>query len=165
MRLVLVALLLLSGTSGAAPSGTDAVSLRKGGEVIALPGPAQKAIADQVRELASTCNFNSVKHSRLFERRDARAEWSEVASQSHLHVRYRAPFSVPAGSEDAIVASEVLIGLTAENFIGPELTRHGETVALHVKCSGHRALQLMCMPELAPHLPAAYRRNCHLLTR
>ncbi len=98
MRLALVALLLLSGTSGAALSGTDAVSLRKGGEVIALPGPVQKAIADQVRELTGTCNFNSVRHARLFEGRDARAEWREVASRSHLHVRYRVPFPVPTES-------------------------------------------------------------------
>ena len=57
--------------------------------------------------------------------------------------------------------SEALIGLEhQEFFVGPDFTRHGGAVAEHLQCGYLPALELACLAELAPYLPARYRETC-----
>jgi hypothetical protein len=57
--------------------------------------------------------------------------------------------------------SEALVGLEHSSyFVGPNFTRHGMAFTEHLQCEYLPALELACLPELAPHLPASYRETC-----
>ena len=50
-------------------------------------------------------------------------------------------------------------------FVGPNYTRHGTAFAEHLQCEYLPALEIACLPELAPHLPASYSDTCAKLER
>ena len=124
-----------------------------------------RRIARAVRDMMGRCGFNSLQHSGNFGsgRPSPVQRWNEVLSGPHLYVRYAAPFESRSGLGETLPVTEVLIAFEHSDYIGPELTRHGETVAEHIRCGDQFALELMCMAELAPYLPASYRRNCEHL--
>jgi hypothetical protein len=50
-------------------------------------------------------------------------------------------------------------------FVGPNYTRHGLAFTEHLQCEYLPALELACLPDLAPYLPASYRETCAKLER
>jgi hypothetical protein len=50
-------------------------------------------------------------------------------------------------------------------LVGPDFTRHGAAAAEHLQWESLLALELACLPELAPHLPARYCEACAALER
>lgn len=62
--------------------------------------------------------------------------------------------------------SEALIGLEHQDlFVGPDFTRHAGSIVEHLQCEYLPSLELACLPELAPHLPARYKETCAKLER
>ena len=88
------------------------------------------------------------------------------AGGSRLRVRFAEPFLSESHLGGVIGVSEALIGLEHEGlFVGPDFTRHGEAVVEHLQCGYLPSLELACLAELAPHLPARYRETCARLER
>ncbi len=59
-----------------------------------------------------------------------------------------------------------VVGLGQQGlFVGPNFSRHGATLVEHLQCEYLPALELACLPALAPLLPASYRETCARLER
>jgi hypothetical protein len=152
---------------GLALSAADAqpvtvVTFTQQGAAIPLSAQEQSEIAERVRSLIVGCAINSVSEPRLFSERTLAREWQETRAGSHLYVRFPEPLQ---SMRSAVRVSEVAIGFSDPNFIGPELSRDGEEVVGHVKCSGHRALALMCATVVRPHLSPGQRSSCAVFDR
>lgn len=152
--------MLLSGAV-AADVGAD-VTLVRDGSAITLSELEQAQIARRVETLIVGCATTSVTAPDIFAARALAKEWQDVRAGSHLYVRFPAPLRAERGR---VEISEVVVGLEDPSFIGPELSRHGDRVVGHVKCDGLRALALMCMPPVRPHLLTRQRANCSVYDR
>jgi len=81
-------------------------------------------------------------------------------------VRFAEPFVSESHLGGVIGVSEALIGLEHDElFVGPDFTRHGEAIVEHLQCGYLPSLELACLAELAPYLPARYRETCARLER
>lgn len=149
-------LALALSVAEAADTGAH-VTLVTQGASVTLSEPEQAQIAKRVEALMVGCGMTSVTFPDLFAARSLPAEWQGARAGSHLYVRFPKPLVATRGR---VEISEVVIGLQDPNFIGPELSRHGEDVVGHVKCSGHRALALMCATALRPHLLPRQAASC-----
>jgi hypothetical protein len=139
-RLLLAAALALSAQAAAA----DEVSLRLGGKELPL-SPA-------VRERLATFG--------------AEQRWQRLLEGSRLRVRFAEPFVTESHLGGTRGVSEALIGLEHEQlFVGPDFTRHGTAIVEHLQCGYLPSLELACLAELQPHLPARYRETCARLER
>ena len=143
----------------------QSLDLHIAGKRIPIDPFAGRRIARAARDMMGRCGFNSLQHSGNFGsgRPPLVQRWNEVLSGSHLYVRYAAPFESRSGLGETLPVTEVLIAFEDADRLGPEFTRHGESVVEHIRCGDPFALELMCMAELAPYLPASYRRNCEHL--
>jgi len=142
----------------AADTGTQVTLVAPDGAV-ALTEPEQGQIAKRVEMLMVGCAITSMTAPDLFTSRSLPGEWQAARAGSHLYVRFPKPLVATRGR---LEISEVVIGLQDPRFIGPELSRHGEAVAGHVKCNGHRALALMCGTALRSHLLPGQAAGCRV---
>jgi len=152
---------VLLAVAEAADTGT-VVTMIKDGSAVALSEVERSQIARRVEALIVGCAITSVTAPDLFATRALAEEWQEVRAGSHLHVRFPTPLRAERGG---VQISEVVVGLEDPSFIGPELSRHGRPVTGHVKCSGLRALALMCAPPVRPHLLPRQRTSCTVYDR
>lgn len=152
--------ILLAGAVGA-DIGTD-VTLIRDGSAITLSEREQSQIARRVETLIVGSAITSVTAPDIFAARALAKEWQDVRAGSHLYVRFPTALRAERGG---VEISEVVVGLEDPSFIGPELSRHRDQVVGHVKCDGLRALALMCMPPVRPHLLARQRANCTVYDR
>ena len=151
---------LLAGAEGADPG--SGVTLIRDGAAVVLSEAERSQIARRVEALIVGCAITSVTAPDLFAARALEQEWQDVRARSHLHVWFPTPLRAERGG---VQISEVVVGLEDPSFIGPELSRHGDQVVGHVKCSGHRALALMCASPVRPHLLARQRGSCAIYDR
>jgi hypothetical protein len=169
MRALLVTALLWSL---AGPAAADAlaksVSLRLGGKEVPLAPPAGQRLAAMARDVLSRCGPNTLQHpgnfglaATLVDRR-----WKRLLEGSRLYIVYAEPFVTHSHLGGILGVSEAAIGLEHKDlFVGPDFTRHGEAVVEHLQCAYLPALELGCLAELLPHLPASYRETCARLER
>ena len=146
----------------------DEVSLRLGGKEVQLTPQLEQKLARLARETLERCGPNTSRHPGNFGLASLGVEgrWKELMEGSRLRVVFAAPFLSESHLGGALGVSEALIGLEhKELFVGPDFTRHGGAVAEHLQCGYLPALELACLAELAPYLPASYRATCARLQR
>jgi hypothetical protein len=146
----------------------DDVSLRLGGKEIPLTGEASQQLARLAREALSRCGPNTSRHPGNFGLAVFGVEnrWQELLEGSRLRVRFAEPFVSESHLGGTLGVSEALIGFEhKELFVGPDFTRHGASITEHLQCGYLSQLELACLAELEPHLPARYRETCAKLER
>src|SRR5688500_2100043 len=146
----------------------DEVSLRLGGKEVQLTPPLSTKLASLARETLQRCGPNTSRHPGNFGLASLGVEgrWKELLEGSRLRVVFAEPFVSLSHLGGTLGVSEALIGLEhKEFFVGPDFTRHGGAMAEHLQCGYLPALELACLAELAPHLPARYRETCARLER
>ena len=144
------------------------VSLRLGGKDVPLTPALSERLAALVQGRLARCGPNTLQHPGNFGLTAAGADrrWKRLLEGSRLRVVFAQPFVTESHLGGTLGVSEALIGLEREDvFVGPDLTRHGAAFAEHLRCEYLPALELACLPELAPHLPARYRETCARLER
>jgi hypothetical protein len=129
-----------------------------------LSEAARARITEQMPKLFSTCSLNSRDHPRIFSSASPSATWQELQAKDHLIVRFATPLSIGHPHLPAFSARELLLGLADPRLAGPELSRNGENVVAHTKCSGGDMIKFVCAPELKPLMPASYHPLCSLLS-
>lgn len=150
------------------PTAADEVSLRLGGKEIPITHSLKERLAALARETLSRCGPNTTQHPGNFGLAALGVEgrWKGLAEGSRLRVRFAEPFLTESHLGGTLGVSEALIGLEhKELFVGPDFTRHGAAVAEHLECGYLPSLELACLAELQPHLPARYRETCARLER
>jgi hypothetical protein len=163
-RLLFAAVLVLCVQSVAA----DEVSLRLGGKEIDLTPKLGKELAALAREVLRRCGPNTSRHPGNFGLAAIGVEerWKRLAEGSRLRVVFAEPFVTASHLGGTLGVSEALIGLEHKDlFVGPDFTRHGASIVEHLQCEYLPSLELGCLAELAPHLPARYRETCARLER
>jgi hypothetical protein len=160
--------LVLLLAAALAHGGEPRVSLRLGGSEVALTEATHARLETLSREMLSRCGPNTLQHPHNFGLAAPTAveRHTRTLAGSRLHVVFSKPFVSESHLGGALGVSEAVIGLEDEAlFVGPSFTRHGGAVAEHLQCEYLPALELACLPQLAPHLPARYRETCALLER
>ena len=164
MRVVVAIALSIGATVAAA----DDLSLRLGGKEIPVASPLRERLAGLAREIVQRCGPNTVQHGGNFGpfAEFAADRWERAMGRSRLHVVFGKPFETASHLGGRLAVSEALIGLEEESlFVGPDFTRNGNVVAEHLQCEYLPSLELACLAELAPYLPASYREACAKLER
>ena len=161
MRLLLLAVFMNCALA-------DEVSLRLGGKDISLEPKLSKQLADLAREALARCGPNTAQHAGNFgfAAYGVEKRWKETLQGSRLRVRFTEPLVSESHLGGTLAVSEAVFGLEREGmFVGPSFTTHGSSVAEHLQCGYLPQLELACLAELQPHLPARYRETCALLER
>jgi hypothetical protein len=162
--LLAVALAILAGPGPAtAQSGVAEVSLRLGGKEVQIAPALRDRLAALAREILSRCGPNTVEHPHNFgvSVLSVGKRWRRALEGSRLHVAFGEPFESKSQLGGRLVVSEAVVGLEGEElFVGPDFTRHRGVIAEHLGCGYLASLELACLAELAPHLPARYRATC-----
>src|SRR5207244_368851 len=143
-------------------------SLRLGGKDVALSTDTRARVQELAREMFSRCGPNTLQHPGNFGLAAYGTEkrWASVMDGSRLRISFAEPFVSTSNLGGSLGVSEAVIGLEQHGFfVGPNFTRHGATLVEHLQCDYLPALELACLPELAPHLPASYRETCARLER
>lgn len=146
----------------------DEVSLRLGGKEVELTPALSQRLAALAREALRFCGPNTRQHASNFGLAafGAQERWKRLLEGSRLRVAFREPFASESHLGGTLGVSEALIGLEHKDlFVGPDFTRHGASIAEHLQCGYLPSLELACLAELAPHLPARYRETCARLER
>jgi hypothetical protein len=146
----------------------DEVSLRLGGKEIALAPNLNTKLALLAREALGRCGPNTSRHPGNFGLAafGVESRWKQLLEGSRLRVRFAEPFVSESHLGGTLGVSEALIGLEhKEFFVGPDFTRHGSAITEHLQCGYLPMLELACLAELQPHLPARYRETCAKLER
>jgi hypothetical protein len=152
----------------AASAWAQDASLRLGGKEIPLAREAQVRLVSLAREMFSRCGPNTLQHPGNFGLAAFGTEkrWASVVEGSRLRIRFDEPFVSTSQLGGSLGVSEAVIGLEQHGFfVGPNFSRHGAALVEHLQCDYLPALELACLPELAPHLPASYRETCARLER
>jgi hypothetical protein len=152
----------------AGAAAADEVSLRLGGNEISLSLEARKKLSALARETLQRCGPNTAQHPGNFGIAVLGVEkrWQELAQGSRLRVRFAEPFVSESHLGGTRGVTEALIGLEhKELFVGPDFTRHGGAIVEHLQCGYLPALELACLTELRPYLPARYGETCTRLER
>ena len=160
--------LFLAALLSAACAHADEVSLRLGGKEIPLKREVSERLAGLAREALAKCGPNTAQHAGNFgfAAYGVEKRWKKTLEGSRLRVRFDAPFVSESHLGGTLGVSEAVIGLEREGmFVGPSFTTHGAATAEHLQCGYLPQLELACLAELAPHLPARYRETCALLER
>jgi len=163
MRFALIAAVLV-----AVPAFADEVSLRLGGKEVSLPTALQIRLAGLAKEALTRCGPNTARHPGNFGLAALGVEtrWKQLLEGSRLQVRFAEPFVSESHLGGTLGVSEAVIGLEQkELFVGPDFTRHGGAIVEHLQCGYLPSLELACLAELAPYLPARYRETCARLER
>jgi hypothetical protein len=161
-------LLLAALAQGAAAEEVKHFSLRLGGREIELAPEVRGRAAGLAREMFARCGPNTLRHPGNFGLDALRVEQrsKRVDDGSRLHVVFAAPFVSESHLGGTLGVSEAIVGLEQEKlFVGPNFTRHGGALVEHLQCEYLPALELACLPALAPYLPAGYRETCARLER
>jgi hypothetical protein len=137
------------------------VTFTKGGATVSLAEADQSQIADRVRTMMTACSISSVSEPAIFKDHDLNKDWADTRAGSHLYVRFPETLKTRHG----LPFSEVAISFEEPTFIGAQLTRNGDDVVGHVKCSGLHALELMCATALRKQLSAGQERACAVYDR
>ena len=146
----------------------DEVSLRLGGKDVQLSSQLTAQLAGLAREALTRCGPNTTQHPGNFGLASIGVEgrWKALAEGSRLRVRFAEPFVTESHLGGTLGVSEAVIGFEHRDFfVGPDFTRHGAAIAEHLQCGYLPQLELACLAELAPHLPARYRETCAKLER
>lgn len=149
-------------------AGADEMSLRLGGREVPVSNALSQKLATLAREALARCGPNTTQHAGNFGLAAIGVEerWRELAEGSRLRIRFAEPFVTESHLGGTLGVSEALIGLEhKEFFVGPDFTRHGDAIAEHLQCGYLPSLELACLAELEPHLPARYRETCARLER
>jgi len=165
---MILARLMLVGGFLVNPVFADEVSLRLGGKEIDLTPKLRKELASLARETLARCGPNTSRHAGNFGLAafGIESRWKGLLEGSRLRVVFSEPFVSESHLGGTMGVSEALIGLEhKELFVGPDFTRHGGAIAEHLQCGYLPSLELACLSELAPHLPARYRETCTRLER
>ena len=161
--------LVLGAAMALAPAlHADEVSLRLGGKEIAVNTEVSRRLSGLAREALARCGPNTSQHKGNFGLAAFGVEqrWKQVLEGSRLRVRFAEPFVSESHLGGTLGVSEALIGLEHKAFfVGPDFTRHGAAVTEHLQCGYLPMLELACLAELQPHLPARYRETCAKLER
>ena len=169
MAVLRTIVLLLAGACAGTALGEDQVSLRLGGREIPLPAPLRAKIAGLARETLARCGPNTRNHADNFGASALTVErrWKALSEGgSRLRIAFGEPFKSESLLGGSLGVQEAWIGLEQkELFVGPDFTRYGAAVVEHLRCEYLPALELACLPELAPHLPAGYRETCAKMER
>jgi hypothetical protein len=164
-RMLLAAILALCGATVAAQ---ETLSLRLGGKDVPMSPALRAKLADLSRQMLSTCGPNTQQHPGNFGLRAASVEqrWKRMLDESRLRIVFKEPFVSQSHLGGTLGVSEALVGLEHSGlFVGPNYTRHGVAFTEHLQCEYLPALELACLPDLAPYLPASYRETCAKLER
>jgi len=167
-NLVLGAAMALLAPAAHADAHRDEVSLRLGGKEVELGPSLRERVASLAREALARCGPNTSRHPGNFGLAAFGVEqrWKELLQGSRLRVRFSEPFVSESHLGGTLGVSEALIGLEhREFFVGPDFTRHGAAIAEHLQCGYLPSLELACLAELQPYLPARYRDTCTKLER
>lgn len=163
MRFILLALAFVMPSAAA-----DEVSLRLGGKEVPLDPALRERLAVLARETLGRCGPNTTQHPGNFgfTAFGVESRWQRVLEGSRLRLVFAEPFVTESHLGGTLGVSEALIGLEHKDlFVGPDFTRHGAAIAEHLQCGYLPSLELACLAELAPHLPARYRETCAKLER
>lgn len=164
----LAMLVALAPSLAAAQDRSASVSLRLGGGDVPLPAAVSERIAALTRELVARCGPNTAQHPGNF---------GPVASQTEARLqrtlaasRLAVAFAPPVRSESALggvlPVAEAVIGFEHDDlFVGPYFTLDDGHPVEHLQCGYLAALELACLAELSPLLPARYRETCAGLER
>lgn len=167
--IVAVALVAAQASSGAAAQeGGSVVSLRIDAREIPLSASLGARLAGLAREIMRRCGPNTRQHPHNFgvAAMLAPQRLERILEGSRLHIVYDRPFETVSDLGGTLLVSEVTLGLGGDDlFVGPDFTRHGGRVVEHLQCQYLPSLEIACLPELAPHLPARYRETCARLER
>jgi hypothetical protein len=164
-RMLLAAILALCGATVAAQ---ETLSLRLGGKDVPMSPALRAKLADLSRQMLSTCGPNTQQHPGNFGLRAASVDqrWKRMLDESRLRIVFKEPFVSQSHLGGTLGVSEALVGLEHSGlFVGPNYTRHGVAFTEHLQCEYLPALELACLPDLAPYLPASYRETCAKLER
>jgi hypothetical protein len=139
------------------------VSLRLAGKEVALPGGVSARLATLARETFARCGPNTRQHPHNFgpSATLASVRRDRTLDGSRLHIAYDAPFATVSHLGGELRVTEVTLGLEREGlFVGPAFSRDGLGTVEHLLCEYLPALEIACLPELAPYLPARYAQTC-----
>jgi hypothetical protein len=162
----LLAATIVLFTSTAAAQET--LSLRLGGKEVPISTELRGKLANLSRQMLSQCGPNTQQHPGNFGLAAAGVEqrWKRMLDESRLRIVFAEPFVSQSHLGGTLGVSEALVGLEHGGlFVGPNYTRHGLAFTEHLQCDYLPALELACLPELAPYLPASYRDTCAKLER
>jgi len=146
----------------------QALSLRLGGKEVPMSPALSAKLADLSRQMLSTCGPNTQQHPGNFGLRAASVEqrWKHMLDESRLRIVFAEPIVSQSHLGGTLGVSEALVGLEHSGlFVGPNYTRHGAAFTEHLQCEYLPALELACLQDLAPYLPASYRETCARLER
>jgi len=163
-RVLLAAVMTLCAASASAQE----MSLRLGGKDVPISAQLRNELDALARQMLGRCGPNTLQHPGNFGLAAAKVEerWKRTLAGSRLRIVFAEPFVSESHLGGSLGVSEALVGLENEGlFVGPNLTRHGASLAEHLQCEYLPALELACLPGLAPHLPASYRETCAKLER
>lgn len=163
-RALLAAALALCATT----AGAQEMSLRLGGRDVPISSELRAQLDTLARRMLGWCGPNTLQHPGNFGLSAAGVEdrWKRTLAGSRLRIVFAEPFVSQSHLGGSLGVSEALVGLEKEGtFVGPNFTRHGGSFAEHLHCEYLPALELACLPGLAPHLPASYRETCARLER
>jgi hypothetical protein len=165
LNAVLAATILLFAATAVAQ---DTLSLRLGGKNVPISPELRAKLAQLSREMLETCGPNTQQHPGNFGLAAVGAEqrWKRLLDESRLRIVFAEPIVSRSHLGGSLGVSEALVGLEhAGLFVGPNYTRHGKAYTEHLQCEYLPALEIACLSELAPHLPASYRETCTKLER
>ena len=154
--------------SGATAHAQGGVSLRVGGKEIPLTIGTSVRLAALAREMFSRCGPNTRLHQGNFAASTgvAATRRDRTHAGSRLQVAFDPPFETVSHLGGKLRVAEATIGLDdAQYFVGPTFTADGHEKVEHLHCEYLPALEIACLPDLAPHLPARYRDTCARLAR
>jgi len=153
---------------GASALAQETMSLRLGGKEVTISPALRAKLGELARQMLGTCGPNTQQHPGNFGVRtsDVEQRWKRMLEESRLRIVFGEPFVTQSHLGGTLGVSEALVGLEhAGLFVGPNYTRHGQAFTEHLQCEYLPALEIACLPELAPHLPAGYRETCARLER
>jgi hypothetical protein len=162
---LLAATMALCAATG---SAQEILSLRLGGKDVLLSPALRVRLADLSKQMLRQCGPNTQQHPGNFGVAAAGVEqrWKRMLGESRLRIQFAEPFVSRSHLGGTLGVSEALVGLEHSGlFVGPNYTRHGMAFTEHLQCEYLAALEIACLPELAPHLPASYRETCAKLER
>ena len=164
LRALLAAMIALCAATAAAQEA----SLRLGGKNVAMSSELRATLERLAREMLSQCGPNTQQHAGNFGLAAVGVEqrWRRMLEESRLRIVFAEPFVSQSHLGGTLGVSEAIVGLEHSSyFVGPNFTRHGMAFTEHLQCEYLPALEIACLPELAPHLPASYREKCAKLER
>ena len=153
----IAAVIATGGLMAAEP--TD-VTLVRDGKLVELPASLRADLSERVLRLFAACSANSRDHPRGFASLQLPAAWQEVSAKDHLKIQLSKPMALRTSDSAAFQVREFLLGLGDARFPGPHLTRLGEEVVAHGKCSGNDEIEFVCAPGIRDVMPSSYHGLC-----